>query len=159
MIIREIKDQDNNKIAEIIRKVFVEMKAPKIGTAFSDPELDQLSIAFNGVNSKYFILENNGRVLGGAGINPLKGHEERVCELQKMYFEKNARGKGWGGRMIDVCLNYAINNNYSICYIETMKFMKAAQNLYIKKGFTFINSPMGNTGHTNCDVWMIKKLK
>ena len=37
--------------------------------------------------------------------------------------------------------------------------MKAAQKLYLKKGFYYIDGPIGNTGHTSCNVWLIKKLK
>ena len=118
-----------------------------------------LGIAYKGKRSIYFIIENNDKILGGAGINPLRDSEEFICELQKMYFTETARGKGWGEKMIDKCLTYAIDKGYKFCYIETMDFMKAAQKLYLKKGFDFISKPMGNTGHTNCNVWMIKKLK
>ena len=158
MTIREIKPQDNSQIAAIIRKVITELKAPKTGTAFADPELDFLSKAFKGRRSKYFIIEDKGKILGGAGINPLKESNRRVCELQKMYFEKEARGKGWGEIMIDLCLNHAKENNFNTCYIETMSFMKAAQKLYLKKGFIHTDKPMGGTGHTNCDVWMKKNV-
>ena len=156
MIIREINHQDNIQIAQIIRKVITEMKAPKKGTAFSDPELDFLSIAFTNSRSKYFILESNENILGGAGINLLNDYHSSVCELQKMYFLNEARGKGWGEIMIDKCLLHAKENNFSSCYIETMSFMKSAQKLYLKKGFKYISKPLGNTGHKNCDVWMIK---
>ena len=159
MNIREIKLEDNIHISKVIRKVIVELKAPKTGTAFADPELDHLSIAYKGNRSIYFIIENNDKILGGAGINPLRDSDEFICELQKMYFTETARGKGWGEKMIDKCLTYAIDKGYKFCYIETMDFMKAAQKLYLKKGFDFISKPMGNTGHTNCNVWMIKKLK
>lgn len=159
MNIREIKLEDNVQISKVIRKVIVELKAPKTGTAFGDPELDHLSIAYKGNRSIYFIIENNDKILGGAGINPLRDSDELTCELQKMYFTETARGKGWGEKMIDKCLTYAIDKGYKFCYIETMDFMKAAQKLYLKKGFGFIGKPMGNTGHTNCNVWMIKKLK
>jgi len=159
MNIREIKLEDNVQISKVIRKVIVELKAPKTGTAFADPELDHLSIAYKGNRSIYFIIENNDKILGGAGINPLRDSDELTCELQKMYFTETARGKGWGEKMIDKCLTYAIDKGYKFCYIETMDFMKAAQKLYLKKGFGFIGKPMGNTGHTNCNVWMIKKLK
>jgi putative acetyltransferase len=36
--------------------------------------------------------------------------------------------------------------------------MTAAQKLYKKNGFKKINTPMGNTCHYSCDVWMIRKL-
>ena len=28
----------------------------------------------------------------------------------------------------------------------------------LKKGFSYIDKPIGNTGHHNCDIWMIKHL-
>jgi len=39
-----------------------------------------------------------------------------------------------------------------------MPYMTAAQKLYKKNGFKQINTPMGNTCHYSCDVWMIRKL-
>ena len=159
MVIREINCQDNIQIASIIRNIIIEMNAPKTGTAFSDPELDFLSNAFGGPRSKYFIIEDSGEILGGAGINPLSQSDNSICELQKMYFLKKARGKGWGEIMIDKCLSYARDNDFKSCYIETMNFMKSAQKLYIKKGFEYIDKPLGQTGHINCNVWMIKYFK
>jgi len=158
MIIRKIKLADNNKIALIIKKVIVEMKAPKFGTAYSDPNLNSLSKDFLMPRTRYFILEHDDNILGGAGINFLNQHESNVCELQKMYFLKEARGKGWGELMINKCLKFAKANNYKSCYIETVSSMKMAQKLYLKKGFSYIDKPIGNTGHHSCDIWMIKHL-
>ena len=158
MIIRKIKLADNNKIALIIKKVIVEMKAPKFGTAYSDPNLNSLYKDFLMPRTRYFILEHNDNILGGAGINFLNQHESNVCELQKMYFLNEARGKGWGELMINKCLKFAKANNYKSCYIETVSSMKMAQKLYLKKGFSYIDKPIGNTGHHNCDIWMIKHL-
>ena len=159
MKIREINPQDDSQIEVLIRKVITEAKAPKTGTSFSDPELDSLSLAFSGQRSIYLIVEDNDLIMGGAGINPLNGYNNTVCELQKMYFLNEARGKGWGGKMLDVCLKYAIENSFKSCYIETMTFMKAAQKLYLKRGFKYIDKPIGNTGHINCKIWMIKHFK
>ena len=75
-----------------------------------------------------------------------------------MYFLKEARGKGWGELMINKCLKFAKAQNYKSCYIETVSSMKIAQKLYLKKGFSYIDKPIGNTGHHNCDIWMIKHL-
>ena len=52
-------------------------------------------------NATYFVLENEGEILGGAGIGFLPGADSGVCELQKMYFSASARGKGWGDLMMN----------------------------------------------------------
>ena len=101
MIIRKIKDHDNNKIASIIKKVIVEMKAPKVGTAYADPNLNMLSQDYKMSRTIYYILEHNNEILGGAGINLLNQCSQNVCELQKMYFLEKARGRGWGELIIN----------------------------------------------------------
>ncbi len=42
---------------------------------------------------------------------------------------------------------------------ETMPYMKAAQLLYKKNGFDYLEGPMGDTGHYECGVNMILDLK
>ncbi|MCW8980710.1 MAG: GNAT family N-acetyltransferase, partial [Altibacter sp.] len=44
------------------------------------------------------------------------------------------------------------------CYLETMPYMTAAQKLYERVGFRYIDGPMGDTGHYSCPVHMIKDL-
>ena len=158
IIIREIQQKDNQAIAKIVRDVLMEMGAPKVGTAYADPQLDFLFETYQNVKTKYFIVENNGVVIGGAGIAPLENEKETICELQKMYFLPEARGLGIGSQLMGKCLDIAQDFGYEKCYLETMPYMEAAQKLYKKSGFEYLCEPMGNTGHTSCPVWMIKQL-
>ncbi len=159
MLIRCINDTDNKSISKILREVLVEMEIPKKGSAFQDPELDKMFETYQHPRSVYYVIEYNKQILGGAGISELREGSSEICELQKMYFHKSIRGKGLGDKMIDKCLTFAIKSNFSKCYIETMPNMISAQKLYLKKGFEYIDKPMGNTGHTACPVWMLKDLK
>ena len=61
--------------------------------------------------------------------------------------------------MIKKCINKAVSFNYEKCYIETMYNMNSAQKLYLSQGFKYIDKPLGNTGHSSCQVWMLKTLK
>ena len=83
---------------------------------------------------------------------------ENICELQKMYFLQEARGKGIGFKLIQKCLDKAAELGYEKCYLETLPEMLTAQNLYKKVGFEYLSEPIGTTGHTTCPVWMIKIL-
>ena len=157
-IIREVLEKDNTALAAVIRRVLVDIGVPKIGTAYADPELDYMHKTYLKEKAAYFVLEEKGIIIGGAGIAPLEGGEPTVCELQKMYFLEEARGKGLGEKMIDHCLDYARKEGFELCYIETLPYMKAAQKLYIKKGFEYIDGPMGTTGHTSCNIWLTKRL-
>lgn len=157
--IREIIKADNPFIGRIIRDVLMEHKVPEVGTAFADPELDAMYEAYQKPGSAYFVVELNNRIVGGAGIAPLANQQENICELQKMYFLPEVRGLGIGNLMMEKCLIEARKMGYDQCYLETMDDMVSAQSLYRKSGFTYLNNPMGNTGHHACPVWMIRDLR
>lgn len=156
--IRLIQHQDNSQIAALIRSVLIEHNAPKVGTAYADTSLDTLSDVYNLPRSVYYVAESHGKVIGGCGIAPLENGSEIICELQKMYFAPEARGTGVASELLQKCLDAATGLGFSQCYLETLPNMVAAQKLYSKFGFTYLDAPLGNTGHSSCPVWMIKSL-
>lgn len=158
MQIRKIKKEDNASMAKVIRDVFVELEAPKTGTAYADPILDTLFEVYNAEKSIYFVIEHEGKIIGGSGIAPLENGPKEICELQKMYFSPEARGIGLGEKMILKCLDFAKEVGFKSCYLETLVMMKEAQKLYQKVGFQYLDEPLGYTGHSSCPVWMIKEL-
>ncbi|ESU29231.1 N-acetyltransferase GCN5 [Flavobacterium limnosediminis JC2902] len=159
VIIREIQKTDNVSVAQVIRTVLEEFNVPKVGTAYADPQLDRMFETYSEPKSAYFVVEKDGEIIGCAGIAPLANGSPDVCELQKMYFLPETRGLGIGARMMEICLEKAKTFGFKQCYLETMPYMEAAQKLYLKSGFTYLDAPMGCTGHSSCPVWMIKGLK
>jgi len=156
--IREIRPEDNAEVAKVIRKVLVELGVPKVGTAYADKALEHMYENYNVPKATYFVVDDDERIIGCAGIAQLENFMGNVCELQKMYFLGEARGRGIGARMMEICLERAKELGYEQCYLETMPYMKNAQKLYTKVGFEYIEAPMGNTGHYSCPVWMLKDL-
>ena len=157
-VIRKIEKRDNQSVAQLIRAVFDELNIPKVGTAYADPYLDLMFEEYSKPKSAYFVVENEGRIVGVAGVAPLENEVETICELQKMYFLPETRGLGIGSQMMAICLQSAKDFGFESCYLETMPYMLDAHKLYKKVGFEYIDSPMGCTGHTSCPVWMLKKL-
>jgi len=158
IVIRPIQKQDNVQIAALIRQVLIDLNVPKVGTAYADPQLDCMFETYSKSKSIYYVIENQDLIIGGAGISQLENEAGTICELQKMYFLPEARGLGLGYQMIQKCLQSALDFGYQKCYLETMPYMEAAQQLYKKVGFEYICAPMGNTGHDSCPVWMLKDL-
>lgn len=158
-IIREIRPEDNVEVAKVVREVLIEMGVPKVGTAYADSALDKMYQTYDAARAAYFLVAEANRILGCAGIAQLENYDGNVCELQKMYFLPEARGRGLGARMMQVCLDRAKEYEYDQVYIETMPYMKGAQKLYLKFGFEYIDKPMGDTGHFSCPIWMLKNLE
>jgi len=158
IIIREIQKADNVAIAKVIRDVLIEHNVPKVGTAYADPSLDFMFENYSEEKVAYFVVENERKIIGGAGIASLENGPKEICELQKMYFLSEARGFGLGVKLMEVCLEKARQFEFKKCYLETMPYMTNAQNLYKKSGFQYLDKPLGNTGHNACPVWMLKEL-
>ena len=153
-----MQQEDNAALAAVIRTILMEVGAPKVGTAYADPTLDTLYEVYHQPKSAYFVVIEDGQLIGGAGIAPLEGGDAAVCELQKMYLLQAARGKGLGAERMQQCLDFARAQGYQQCYLETLPYMKAAQKLYQRAGFEYLKEPLGATGHYSCDVWMLKEL-
>ena len=76
--IRKIEPKDNLKIASVIRNIFEELDAPKVGTAYADPHLNTLFEVYQAENEIYFVVEEDGVIWGGCGIGNLVDAECKI---------------------------------------------------------------------------------
>ncbi|MDG1715152.1 GNAT family N-acetyltransferase [Lacinutrix sp.] len=158
IVIREIRQEDNAQIESVIREVFIEYKLPLVGTAYADKETPKMFESYAKENEVYYVVTINDVVEGGGGLKPLAKNEDDVCEIQKMYFSSRLRGKGFGKALFFKCLEKAKALGFKQSYLETIPELKEAIHIYQSHGFKHLKGPLGDTGHYNCGVWMIKDL-
>ncbi len=156
--IRPIEPRDDATIAAIIRSVMPEFGADGPGFAIHDTEVDSMSAAYSQSRCAYFVIELDGRVLGGAGVAPLDAGDADTCELRKMYFMPALRGRGAGRAAIERCLDAARALGFRRCYLETLTGMDAAERLYRASGFEPIPHALGHTGHHGCNRFYLREL-
>lgn len=149
---------DDAALGTLIREVMQTVGADVAGSSFHDVEVDAMCANYSEPRAAYFVVEDGGRVLGGGGIGPLAGGEADVCELRKMYFLPELRGRGIGQRLLQECLAAARERGYRRCYLETRAGMEAAQKLYLRTGFKPTCQPLGTTGHSACDRLYLLEL-
>jgi len=155
MKIRPIQEKDNQALHQLIQKILKSYGLDKPGTAYFDPELSQLSYYYqNHENAQYFVLEDEDKLIGGVGIAPF---DEDICELQKIYLEKEYRGQGLGEKLLETALYYA-KEHYGSIYLETHSSLKGALKLYEKFGFVSLEQPHEKSVHSAMDVWMGKEF-
>lgn len=157
--IRKILPGDDEALAAIIRNTLEEFKANKPGTVYFDATTDHLSRVFAMAGSAYFVATQQDVVIGGAGIYPTPNLPDGTCELVKLYLAPAGRGQGIGKLLMEQCLLTARQLGYKKIYLETMPELTIAIPMYEKYGFTYLQAPQGCSGHTGCDVWMIKNLE
>lgn len=95
LTVRRITTADNVAIARVIRQVSAEygLTADK-GYTVADPNLDELYQVYSQPGAAYWVVEQNGCVVGGGGVAPLSCSEPDICELQKNVF---FTGDSWSG--------------------------------------------------------------
>lgn len=152
-MVRPLQQKDNAAVGNIIRTVMPEFGASGQGFAIHDKEVDDMFAEYSKPRSSYFVYEENGKILGGGGVAPLAGGDADTCELKKMYFLPEGRGKGLGQAILRECLKSAKAIGFKYCYLETFNTMAGAMKLYERSGFKKIDGPRGNTGHFSCDVF------
>ncbi|MBT8263372.1 MAG: GNAT family N-acetyltransferase [Bacteroidia bacterium] len=157
-VIRPIEKRDNAQLQYLIRSILEDFGVPKIGSAYADAALDDMYGYYLKEKAAYFVIDHGERIIGGAGIAQLDNYNGPICELQKMYFLTEARGRGLGTRMMELCLQKATEFGFEKVYLETMPYMIAAQKLYERSGFEYIDGPIGDTGHYACQTHMMKTL-
>lgn len=168
LTIRPIEPRDSQPLADLILSVLKEFGCVGEGYASADPELQDLynnysTYASNTQDRGYWVIvdKETDKVYGGGGFAPLKGlpPEAVTCELQKVYFHPELRGMGFGRKMVEKCMDEASRLGYHTMYLESVGVMSSAVRLYEKIGFQQLSTRLGNTGHSNCLIFMSRPLR
>ena len=160
MLLRPLQATDNAAIAAVIRTVSAEFGlAPSAGFAVADATLDDLYGVYGHEAAAYWVVENEaGIVVGGGGVAPLQGAPE-ILEIQKMYFLPEARGQGLAKSILLLCFAFGEYQGKTVFYLETTANLQQAISLYEKLGFVYLDTPLGNTGHSAaCEIYMHKQI-
>lgn len=156
--IRKITPQDDPQIRDIIQSVGLEYGAVGEGYGPSDEEVSAISQHYiQRTNSCYFIAWQDEQIVGGCGIAAFSG-STHMCELKKLFLLPKSRRLGIGRALTETCLDYAIQQGYQQCYLDTLSNMHRAIALYKTLGFQSLAAPLPDSEHTACDVWMLKTL-
>ena len=158
IVFRPIEERDNEKIADLIRGVFREFGIIRQGTVYFDPSTDNMYSLFSTPGSAYWIAEENGVIIGGCGVYPTKSLPEGCAELARLYLSAASRGKGIGYDLMNLTFHTSKELGYRQLYLESLPEFSKAIGLYERIGFRFIPSPLGDSGHFGCHIWMLKNL-
>ena len=159
MTIRNIQHSDDSAIAELIRSVFVEFHAPLSNTVYDDPRTSTMFENFQHPKCEYFVVEEEGEVLGGCGYFPTEGLPMGYAELVKLYLSPKMRGRGMGKELMRRVIEAAKSAGYNYLYIESFPEFSQAVTMYEKFGFKHIPTRLGNSGHTATSIHMVKNLR
>ena len=159
MIIRPIEQRDNASVREIIRESLESHGLAIPGSAYFDPQLGELAQFYDRLpHAGYWVVEVDGRVVGGVGIAPFDTGTATICELQKLYLRPEVQRRGLSRLLMDQALTFAARH-YEQCYLETTHSLRTACILYEKYGFRLLPEPLPGSEHSAMDAWYLKDLE
>jgi putative acetyltransferase len=162
-VIRPIEQRDNAALNAIFWEVFKEYGIDKLpGTASEDAEITNMYEGFTQPLHAYWVAEDQltGEILGGAGVGPLKGtnfETDGICEFQKSYLKKKARGFSLGTQILELRLAWAKAQGFKYGYMETRHGFRSPE-LFTKYGFEFLPAKLGDNGHHAMHIFMGRSL-
>lgn len=158
MTLRKVRAADNAVLSRIIRKAFEDFGAPKTGTVYSDPTTDNLFALFQQENSVLWVADIDSKVVGCGGVYPTLGLPNGYAELVKLYISSDVRGLGVGRALMERCMQSARDFGYTHLYLESLPHFNKAVSIYEKQGYKRLDHSLGASGHTACNIWMVKEL-
>lgn len=132
LTLRPIELADVPSAMALVRDVLAEF-----GLAFgtgseTDAQLAGLPASYRDAGGEFFVLIDENRVIGIAGVFPL---EPGIFELRKMYLLPLARGLHAGQKLFDACLGFCRRHDAKSIVLDTRDDMKAAIAFYERRGF------------------------
>lgn len=156
MELRFLQPKDDRQLAALIRTSLEAADLAIPGTAYFDPELTTLSSYYDHPKAAYWVIVDQGEVIGGVGIAPLASVSQ-TCELQKLYVSSAYQKQGLAQKLMETALDFA-SQQYAVCYLETHHSLDAACRLYERFGFQALARPLLETEHQAMDRWYQKML-
>lgn len=100
-------------------------------------DLDDLQSHYFNNKGIFLVLIDNGMIVGSGAIRCLS---DDTCELKRMWFLKDYRGKGLGWQMAQMLLDFAKKTGYKKVRLDTVDQLKQAPalKLYKRLGFSLI---------------------
>jgi putative acetyltransferase len=130
--IRTATSKDTERIKALVFGVLAEY-GWTAGQRATDADLDDIEGNYLRPGGLFEIIEDaQGNLLGTVGLHPLT---RETCELRRMYFIPEIRGKGLGKRILERMIESARRLGFKRIELETASVLKAAEHLYVEYGF------------------------
>ncbi len=95
-------------------------------------ELATLPTHYGAPAGALLLLQTDNKFVGCGGLRLL---EPGVGEIKRLYLRKEARGQGWGKKLLEELVQTARSKNYQKLRLDTLPSMQAAIGLYQSIGF------------------------
>jgi diamine N-acetyltransferase len=145
LFIRQAVSGDSNVIADLSARTFIsayqgmlheEALQGFVRSAFSHEKIqEEMDLPGN----QFLLAYEDETPIGYAFLReagpPMGVQGEKPVELARIYLEEDVTGKGYGSRLMEACIELAIQSGYSILWLGVWEQNERAIRFYEKMGF------------------------
>lgn len=151
--IREARSEDLPAIRSVVTDVRAEFGFPN-DSADLDADLTDIEASYSFAGGYFGVLvDEEDRIWGTVALFRV---DDEACELRKMYFRPEVRGKGWGRFAMDHVLEVARSLSCRRMELETASILTAARTLYERYGFKPVER---EETHAQCDAGYVLEFE
>lgn len=131
MQIIQYTEEMNMKIYKFFQKVFKE-NARSFSPLGKDSDILDISKNYIIDGSFWCLINEKKAICGTIALRKLKD----CYEIRRFFVLKRYQGCGYGTNLLNIAVNYSIDNNYSLLKAATMSNGLAAQHIFLANGFS-----------------------
>jgi GNAT superfamily N-acetyltransferase len=133
-MIRDFESKDTERVAEFHKRILNETGAYIPG--HWDDDIYNIIDVYIRPGGCFILIEENNTILAMGAIKVISCE---VAEIKRMRVETSLQRQGLGQKIYDYLISYAIKQGYKRIILDTTDLQEAAQNFYVKNGFTEYN--------------------
>lgn len=139
-ILREYRESDERQVDELALSAFAQYACEYEDWEGFSRKISQMSKLAE--SAELFVAEMDSQIVGAmVYVGPNKAKAEffkpEWAIIRMLVVAPEARGKGIGRALTDICLKCAKRDQAGILALHTSKIMRVALSMYLKMGFVF----------------------
>jgi putative acetyltransferase len=133
--LRPVREADVPAVVAIVSDTLTEFGFRFGEGAGTDDAVAQLPGSYADHGGAFWVVEDEGVVVGTCGLYPVDAPDDKTFELRKMYLRPAARGHGLGQQLLDEALAWARARGARRVVLDTAEPMQRAIAFYEANGF------------------------
>lgn len=130
MKIVQYTEEMSNKVYRFIEKVFKE-NARKFEPDGKDQDILSIRNSYTNNGNFWCLINSKNDICGTIALRKLQD----CHEIRRFFILKKYQGCGYGKNLLNIAINFAIDNNYNLLRAATMSNGLVAQHLFLESGF------------------------
>ncbi len=129
--LRRFRKEDAKGVQTLILCI-LSKEYPFDRSAYSDSDLERIAETYGGPRDAFFVIEENGDVVGTIGIKEETGED---ALLRRLFVDLKHRKRGYGSELLESAVAFCREKGYKRISFRCTGRMADAMTLCAKKGF------------------------